>query len=107
MFRHIGVPSRSVNRSPYIRRKFRAQGPQVMVDMTGDVQNKERTVILTTISSNSAFHRDVRAALDGLPFEAVWDLSYDQAARLHGLKSDQKCLGIIDFSDQASALAFS
>lgn len=64
-------------------------------------------MILTTISSNSAFHRDVRAALDGLPFEAAWDLSYDQAARLHGLKADQKCLGIIDFSDQASALAFS
>ncbi len=35
----------------------------------------------------------------------MWDLSYDDAARLHGVKSDQKCLNILDFAHQPRALS--
>jgi pilus assembly protein CpaE len=63
-------------------------------------------MILATVSSDPGFHSDVRAALDGnFRFEVAWDLNYDDAARLHGLKSDQKCLNIVDFSDAARALS--
>jgi Flp pilus assembly CpaE family ATPase len=63
------------------------------------------TVVLATVSSESSFHRDVRAALDTrFRFEAVWDLSYEDAARLHSVKSDEKCLNIIDFKSPAQAL---
>jgi Flp pilus assembly CpaE family ATPase len=66
----------------------------------------EDAVILTTVSSDPAFHGDVRAVLDGrFRFEDVWDLGYEDAARLHGVKSDEQCLNVVDFTDQARALA--
>jgi pilus assembly protein CpaE len=62
-------------------------------------------VILATVSSDPSFHRDVRAALDPrFRFEAIWDLCYEDAVRLHGVKADEKCLNIIDFKSQARAL---
>jgi pilus assembly protein CpaE len=62
-------------------------------------------VILATVSSDLSFHRDVRAALDTrFRFEAVWDLTYDDAVRLQGVKSDEKCLNVIDFKNPARAL---
>jgi pilus assembly protein CpaE len=62
-------------------------------------------MILATVSSDPSFHRDVRAALDSrFRFEAVWDLAYEDAARLHSVKSDEKCLNIVDFSNQTRAL---
>lgn len=62
-------------------------------------------MILATVSSDPSFHRDVRAALDTrFRFEAVWDLAYEDAARLHSVKSDEKCLNIVDFTSQARAL---
>jgi Flp pilus assembly CpaE family ATPase len=62
-------------------------------------------VILATVSSDPCFHRDVRAALDTrFRFEAVWDLTYEDAPRLQGVKSDEKCLNIVDFQGQAKAL---
>jgi pilus assembly protein CpaE len=63
-------------------------------------------VILATVSLDSSFHSDVRAALDGrFRFEEVWDLGYVDAARLHGVKSDEKCLVIVDFTSQDRALS--
>jgi pilus assembly protein CpaE len=57
-------------------------------------------VILATVSSDSGFHGDVRAALDSrFRFETLWDLGYEDAARLQGLKAEQECLSIIDFSN--------
>jgi Flp pilus assembly CpaE family ATPase len=62
-------------------------------------------VILATVSSEPSFHRDVCAALDSrFRFEAMWDLSYEDAARLQSVKTEDKCLNIIDFSSQARAL---
>ena len=62
-------------------------------------------MILATVSSDPAFHRDARAALDGrFRFEEMWDLGYEEAARLHGVKSDEKCLTIVDFSASSRAL---
>jgi Flp pilus assembly CpaE family ATPase len=63
-------------------------------------------MILTTISNDPAFHSDVRAALETrYRFEAVWMLSYDEAARVLGVEPDQKCVTIIDFANDARALA--
>lgn len=63
-------------------------------------------MILATVSSQTGFHSDVRAALDRrLPFEDVWSLGYNDAGRLHGVKSDQKCLAIVDFTNHTDALA--
>jgi pilus assembly protein CpaE len=62
-------------------------------------------MILSTVSSEPGFHGDVRAALDTrFRFEADWDLRYEDVARLHGVKSDQKCLNILDFAQQPRAL---
>jgi len=62
-------------------------------------------VILATVSTDPGFHSDVRAALDRrFQFEDVWVLGYRDAARLHGVQSDQKCLTIVDFSAPAYAL---
>lgn len=62
-------------------------------------------MILATVSADPSFHRDVRAALDSrFRFEAVWDLTYDDAARLQGVKFDEKCLNIVDFKSQSRAL---
>jgi Flp pilus assembly CpaE family ATPase len=47
----------------------------------------------------------VRTALDGrLRVEAVWDLGYEDTARLRGVGSEQKCIVILDFSDPARAM---
>jgi pilus assembly protein CpaE len=63
-------------------------------------------VILATVSSDPAFHKDVRATLDSrFRFEAVWELGFEEAVRLQGIKSDQKCLNIVDFSSDRRALA--
>lgn len=65
----------------------------------------EDAVILATVSSDPNFHGDVRAALEmRFRFESVWDLGYDDAVRLQGVKSDEKCLAIIDFSSEIDAL---
>ncbi len=57
-------------------------------------------MILATVSSQRSFHMDVRAALDGrIRMEAAWDLDYDDAARLRGVSSEQKCIVLLDFSD--------
>jgi pilus assembly protein CpaE len=65
----------------------------------------EEAVILAIVSSDHAFYSDVRAALDGrFQFEAVWDLTYEDTARLLGVKSDHKCLTIIDFTAQVHAM---
>jgi pilus assembly protein CpaE len=62
-------------------------------------------MILATVSSDPAFCRDVRAALDGsLLFERVWDLGYGDTARLHGIGADQKCVLIVDFEEPARAM---
>jgi pilus assembly protein CpaE len=62
-------------------------------------------VILAIVSSDPSFHSDVRAAVDSrFRFEAVWNLGYEDSARLLGLKSDQQCLNIVDFGDHARAL---
>jgi len=62
-------------------------------------------VILATVSSDPSFHRDVRAALDTrFRFEAVWELGYEDAARLHSVKADERCLNIVDFKSSARAL---
>jgi pilus assembly protein CpaE len=62
-------------------------------------------MILATVSSDRAFSRDVRAALDGeIRFEAVWDLGYDDVSRLRGIGVDQKCVLIIDFADPAKGM---
>jgi Flp pilus assembly CpaE family ATPase len=62
-------------------------------------------LILTTVSSDPSFHRDVCAALGTrFRFEAIWDLDYEDSARLQGVKSDEKCLNIVDFRSQARAL---
>jgi len=63
-------------------------------------------VILATVSSAIGFHADVRAALEGrLRYETAWDLDYDDAARLRGVPSDQRCIVILDFSDATHAMA--
>ncbi len=62
-------------------------------------------MILATVSPDPDFHKDVRASLDGhLRFEAVWDLGYEDAARLLGVGTDEKCLLILDFGDPLLAL---
>jgi pilus assembly protein CpaE len=66
---------------------------------------REEIVILATVSSEPGLHGDVRAALDSrFRFEAFWDLGFEEAARLLGLKADQKCLVIADFTNDARAL---
>lgn len=63
-------------------------------------------MILATVSSEPGFHRDVRAALESrFRFETSLQLNYDDAARLQGLKADQKCLNILDFSRDPRALS--
>ena len=62
-------------------------------------------MILTTVSSDPAFHKDVRASLDGhLRFEATWDLSYEDANRLRGIGPEEQCILIVDFSDLPRAM---
>jgi Flp pilus assembly CpaE family ATPase len=62
-------------------------------------------VILATVSSDPSFHRDVRAALDPrFRFEAVWNLNYEEAARLQSVKSEEKCLNVVDFTNPVRAL---
>jgi pilus assembly protein CpaE len=62
-------------------------------------------MILATVSTDPSFHSDVRAALcSRFRFDALWDLGYQDAARLHGVEHDQKCLAIVDFSEQAAAM---
>ncbi|MGA3204982.1 MAG: hypothetical protein ABSF12_21005 [Bryobacteraceae bacterium] len=62
-------------------------------------------MILATVSSDPSFHRDVLSALNTrMRFEAVWDLNYHDAARLQGVKSEEKCLNIVDFRSQGMAL---
>ncbi len=63
------------------------------------------TLILATVSSEPGLHGDVRAALDSrFRFDSVWDLHHEDSSRLLGLKAEQKCLVIIDFSNDARAL---
>jgi Flp pilus assembly CpaE family ATPase len=63
-------------------------------------------LILATVSADPSFHCDVRAALDTrFRFEAVWDLTYDDAVRLQGVKFDEKCLNVVDFGNQSRALS--
>ena len=51
---------------------------------------REAAVILATVSSDAASHGDVRAILDArFRCEAVWDLRYEDAARLHGGRQAQ------------------
>ncbi|MGD0436734.1 MAG: hypothetical protein ABSB86_09730 [Bryobacteraceae bacterium] len=60
---------------------------------------------LATVSSDAGFRRDVRAALDGrLQFETALDLSYEDAARLRAIPSEEKCIVMIDFADPLRAL---
>jgi Flp pilus assembly CpaE family ATPase len=63
-------------------------------------------VILATVSSDTGFHKEVRAALDGhnLQFEVYLDLGYGDTVRLRGLNSEQKAIVIIDFADSARAM---
>jgi pilus assembly protein CpaE len=62
-------------------------------------------VILATVSSKTSFNNEVRAALVGkLHFETVWDLTYDDAARLRGISSDQKAIVVVDFDDPGRAM---
>ena len=62
-------------------------------------------MILATVSPDPDFHKDVRASLDGhLRFEAAWDLGYEDAARLLGVGTEEKCLLILDFGDPLLAL---
>jgi pilus assembly protein CpaE len=66
---------------------------------------REEALILATVSPDPGFHGDVRAALDTrFRFEEVWDLGYEDAARLQGVKSDGKCLNIIDFRQPDQAM---
>ena len=63
-------------------------------------------MILATVSQDPAFHSDVRAALETrYRFEAVWALNYEDSPRLLGVEPDQKCIHILDFSNEARALA--
>ncbi|MEP6538424.1 MAG: hypothetical protein ABJF23_24000, partial [Bryobacteraceae bacterium] len=58
------------------------------------------------ISSDAGFRRDARVALEGhIPFESVWDLGYDEVARLRGIDSDSKALIIIDFAHSEKAMS--
>jgi pilus assembly protein CpaE len=67
--------------------------------------SEEPVVILATVSSDPAFHKDVRASLDGhLKFEAAWDLSYEDAHRLRGLSPEHQCILIVDFADLQLAM---
>jgi len=62
-------------------------------------------MILTTVSADPAFHKDVRASLDGhLRFEATWDLSYEDANRLRTIGPENQCILIVDFSDLPRAM---
>jgi pilus assembly protein CpaE len=62
-------------------------------------------VILVTVSSDPAFHKDVRASLEGhLRFDAVWDLSYEDASRLRAVGPESQCILIVDFSDLPRAM---
>jgi pilus assembly protein CpaE len=40
-----------------------------------------------------------------LHFETVWDLGYDDAARLRGVTDGQRCIVIVDFGEPARAMA--
>jgi Flp pilus assembly CpaE family ATPase len=63
-------------------------------------------VILAIVSADAGFHTDVRTALDGnLRFETIWELSYNDAARLRGIGSDQKAIVIVDFSEPVQAMS--
>lgn len=62
-------------------------------------------MILATVSADPNFHKDVRAALDGIiRFETAWDLSFEESSRLRGLAPEHQCLLIIDFSTAALAM---
>jgi pilus assembly protein CpaE len=62
-------------------------------------------VILATVSPDPAFHKDVRASLDGhVRFNTAWDLSYQDANRLRGISQEQQCILIVDFADQQLAM---
>jgi len=62
-------------------------------------------VILATVSADPAFHKDVRASLDGhVRFEAAWDLRYEDASRLRGLGGEHQCLLVVDFGDFPHAM---
>lgn len=62
-------------------------------------------MILATVSSDPDFHKDVRVALEGhLRFEAVWDLSYEDASRIRSMGSEHQCILIVDFADLPLAM---
>jgi pilus assembly protein CpaE len=62
-------------------------------------------MILATVSSDLDFHKDVRASLDGhLRFDAAWDLSYEDASRLLGIGTEERCLLVLDFGEPGMAL---
>ncbi|MGA3301623.1 MAG: hypothetical protein ABSD87_16205, partial [Candidatus Acidiferrales bacterium] len=62
-------------------------------------------MILATVSGDPAFHKDVRASLDGhLRFEAAWDLSYQDANRLRTIGPELQCILIVDFADLPLAM---
>jgi len=71
-------------------------------------RSRKAEVILATVSSDPGFHADVLAALDSrFKFEVVWNLGYDDSARLLGIKSDLQCLNVVDFTDHARAVGLS
>jgi pilus assembly protein CpaE len=62
-------------------------------------------VILATVSNDAAFQSDIRNSLESrCRFDSIWGLGYDESARLLALKSDQKSLVFLDFSDRDLAL---
>jgi pilus assembly protein CpaE len=62
-------------------------------------------VILATVSFDSAFHKDVRASLDGyLRCEAAYDLSYEDTVRLRTICAERQCLLIVNFTNLSLAM---
>ncbi len=62
-------------------------------------------MILAIVSSDAAFRRDVHTAIEAhLRFDAIWDLGYEDVARLRTMEPGQRALIIIDFADPARAM---
>jgi pilus assembly protein CpaE len=67
--------------------------------------SEEAAVILATVSSDPDFHKDVRASLDGhLRFEAMWDLTYEDANHLRAIGPELQCILIVNFADLPRAM---
>ena len=62
-------------------------------------------MILAAVSSDPAFLADVRGALVGtFRFEMVWDLGYEDLARLRTVEGDQTCMVVVDFAERSRAM---